>query len=51
MYNGWFTAGTDCRLEARGMQVLVERAVHRVEFPEYQAFDAGANGVVNNRSS
>lgn len=27
------------------MEVLVERAVSRVEFPEYRAFDPNANGA------
>lgn len=42
--------GSCGRLEARGLQVLVERPVNRTEFPEYAAFDpyeAGAPRASN----
>jgi NAD+ kinase len=32
-----------CRLEGMGLQVLVERAVHHHEFPEYTAFHPSEN--------
>ena len=32
------TRAVTCRLEARGLRVLVERPVARTEFPEYDAF-------------
>lgn len=33
-----------CRLQQRGLKVLVERPVHRTEFPEYGAFDPDNDG-------
>ena len=34
-----------CRLEARGLKVLVERAVHSSEFPEYSAYNPDLGGA------
>lgn len=33
-----------CRLQKQGIKVLVERPVHRTEFPEYDAFDPENDG-------
>ena len=46
MSGGWSCG----RLEARGLQVLVERAVNRTEFPEYAAFDPYEAGAPSARS-
>ena len=34
-----------CRLQKQGIRVLVERPVHRTEFPEFDAFDAENDGM------
>lgn len=34
-----------CRLHKQGIRVLVERPVHRTEFPEFEAFDAENDGM------
>ena len=34
-----------CRLQDRGVRVLVERAVNRLEFPEFDIFDPAASGA------
>ena len=36
-----------CRLKKQGIRVLVERPVHRTEFPEYEAFDAEQDGTTH----
>jgi hypothetical protein len=33
------------RLQDRGVRVLVERAVNRLEFPEFDIFDPAAGGA------
>lgn len=33
------------RLHKQGIRVLVERPVHRTEFPEFEAFDAENDGM------
>lgn len=35
-----------CRLETRGLKVLVERAVNRTEFSEFSAYDPDLGGKV-----
>lgn len=35
-----------CRLQKQGMRVLVEKPVHRTEFPEFDAFDAEKDGTI-----
>ena len=34
-----------CRLQQQGIRVLVEKPVHRTEFPEFDAFDAENDGT------
>lgn len=34
-----------CRLQKQGIRILVERPVHRTEFPEFDAFDAENDGM------
>lgn len=36
------------RLQKKGLRVLVERPVHRTEFPEYEAFDPEEDGKAFN---
>ncbi len=33
-----------CRLQDQGVRVLVERAVNRLEFPEFDVFDPAVSG-------
>ena len=43
----WLIVGTWlCRLQKQGMRVLVEKPVHRTEFPEFDAFDAEKDGTI-----